>query len=221
MARPEVSGGSNLLKESMHEGISSSEKERYQIIALRELNLEDQQDLDDYFGMLTHADNIEHFANPPKDADDLKQKLIHDNTHAYLAENVLGEVVGGVGINDAPEGEHDHWLVKVVVNPALQGKGLGKQLVAQLTEKAFSTKTPDGRDRTKIDAAIIRNVKGWERMPRILEQLGFRPLHILLQQVDVFEQGVTVKKPTERWELRRDDWMRVRRTSTIRELLRS
>lgn len=220
MVRPEVFEDRELLGISMHEGINFSEEERYRIVVLRELNLESEQDLNSYFKLLTYPDNIEHFSNPPTDTENLKQKLAHDSTHAYLAENMLGEVVGGGGINDAPEGEHDHWLVKVVVDPAFQGKGSGKQLVAQLAEKAFFTKTHTGKDRTKIDAAIIRNVRGWERMPRILEQLDFRPLHILLQQVDVQEQGETVKKPTERWELRKDDWMRLRRTHSVQQLLK-
>lgn len=220
MIKPEVFEDRNLLQVGMNKERSFSEEERYQIVALRELNLESEQDLDNYFRLLTHPDNIEHFSNPPTDAENLKQKLVHDSTHAYMAENILGEVVGGGGINDAPEGENDHWIVKVVVDPEFQGRRLGKQLVAQLTEKAFFTKTPDGRDRTKIDAAVIRNVRGWERMPRILEQLGFRPLHILLQQVDVLEQGMIVKKPTERWELRKDDWTRVRRTSSVQQLLK-
>ena len=227
MTTPEFSQGSGL--ERVHsngdalpvvgEGASSPEQEHYRIASLRELNLGSEQDLSDYFRLLTHPDNIEHFSNPPTDTENLKQKLVHDSTHAYLAENMLGEVVGGGGINDAPEGEHDHWLVKIVVDPKSQSRGLGKQLVAQLVEKAFSAKTPDGRDRTKIDAAVIRNVRGWERMPRILEQLGFRPLHILLQQVDVQEQGAIVKKPTERWELTKDDWVRKRRTATIKNVI--
>lgn len=198
-------------------------REIYTIKALREIDLRNEKDLEDFFTLLTHPDNITHFSNPPTDPNNLKEKLVRDETHAYLAEDILGKVVGGGGINDAPEGEHDHWLVKVVVDPTFQGKGMGKQLIAQLTEKAFFTKTSKGRERTKLDAAIIRNVKGWERMPRILEQLGFRPLHILLQQVDVFEQhiGEVVKKPTERWEIRKDDWMRIRRRKDISNILSS
>lgn len=211
----------NGLQTSTHEGIGFSEQERYRIVSLRELKVENEQDLKDFYRLLTDPANIEHFSSPPTDPENLKQKLIRDSTRAYLAEDMSGRVVGAGGINDAEEGQHDHWVVKVAVDPSVQGKGIGKQLVARLVEEAFTTKTSDGRDRRKLDASIIRNVDGWWRMPRILENLGFRPLHIMLNEVDVYvqEAGRTVKKPTERWELRKDDWMRTRRRKEISQIL--
>lgn len=187
--------------------------ERYSVVRLREFDPQNEADLDIYFRLLTDPLNISHFSSPPKNPEDLKQKLERDKTHAYLAENINGEVIGAGGINDASEGEHDHFLVKAVVDSELQGKGVGRMLVIQLIEKAFFTKTTDGRERTKLDAAVIRNVPGWDRMPHILEQLGFQPKQILLRQVDVLDQESeeVVRKSTERWEIMREDWMRVRR----------
>lgn len=187
--------------------------ERYSVVRLREFDPQNEADLNIYFRLLTDPLNISHFSSPPKDPEDLKQKLERDKTHAYLAENINGEVIGAGGINDASEGEHDHFLVKVVVDPELQGRGVGRILVIQLIEKAFSTKTTDGRERTKLDAAIIRNVPGWDRMPHILEQLGFQPKQILLRQVDVLDQEKeeVVRKSTERWEIMKEEWMRIRR----------
>ena len=198
------------------------EEEPYRIVSLRELKVDSEQDLEDYYRLLAHPANREHFSNPPTDPNNLKEKLTRDNTHAYLAEDTLGKVVGAGGINDAQPGEHDHWLVKAAVDPELQGKGLGKQLLVRLIEEAFTTKTSYDTDRAKLVASIIRNVKGWERMPGLLEQLGFRPLHIMLNEVDVYvqEEKKTVKKPTERWELSKDDWMRIRRRKEISQMLK-
>lgn len=208
-----------MAKEIEHNGLVQNDsefttpQESYSVISLREFDPQNEGDLNAYFRFLSHPLNIGHFSNPPKDPEDLKQKLERDKTHAYLAENINGELIGAGGINDASEGEHDHFLVKVVVDPELQGKGVGRILVIQLIEKAFFTKTSDGRERTKLNAAVIRNVPGWDRMPNILEGLGFQPKQILLRQVDVLDQEKeeVVRKPTERWEIMKEDWMRVRR----------
>lgn len=208
-----------MVREIEHNGLDQGSREftmpeeRYSVVRLREFDPQNKDDLNAYFGFLTHPLNIRHFSNPPKDSEDLKQKLERDKTHAYLAENIDGEKIGAGGINDAPEGEHDHFLVKVVVDPDLQEKGVGTALVIQLIEKAFFTKTSDGRDRQKLDAAVIREVPGWDRMPHILEKLGFQPKQILLRQVDVLDQekAEIVRKPTERWEIMREEWMRMRR----------
>lgn len=168
------------------------------------------------FRLLTDPLNISHFSSPPKSPEDLKQKLERDKTHAYLAENINGEVIGAGGIDDAAEGQHDHFLVKVVVHPDYKGKGIGRQLVIALTDMAFSTPavtiTATGerkeRERIKLDAAIIRYVEGWDIMPRLLSDLGYRFVHFLPNQVDIIEQstGNTVIKPTERYEIGREEW---------------
>ena len=138
-----------------------------------------------------------------------------------------GRVIGAGGINDAAEGEHDHFLVKVVVDPDYQskedirGRHVGRQLIIQLTEKAFHTKASDGRTRFKLDAAIIEGVPGWERMPHILENLGFHFRSRLPGQVDVYDPRLqrTVRRPTVRWEIEREEWMRARRRTDIKNML--
>ena len=220
--------GTEILRPTNSETINPSE--RFTLVPLRELDLENEGDMDDYFQLLTHTNNIEHFGNPPLDAKDLKRKLLRDRTHAYIAENKLGEIVGAGGINDAAEGEHDHFLVKVVVDPNLQtkpddpsthGRHVGKQLIVQLIDKAFSTKASDGRTRFKVDAAIIEGVPGWERMPYILESLGFHFRSRLPGQVDVYDPRLqrTIRRPTFRWEIEREEWMRSRRRTDIRNIL--
>lgn len=209
------------------EGASFVEQECYRIVRLRELDVLNEKDLRAYFMLLTHPANREHFSSPPTDIDDLQYKLKRDGTHAYLAENMLGEIVGAGGINDAAAGEHDHFLVKIVVDPQLQSKGegqgkdVGKQLVVHLTEKAFFTRASDGRQRLKLDAAIIEGVSGWERMPHILEILGFHFRSRLPGQVDVYDPRLqrTIRRPTVRWEIERDEWMSIRRRKEISQIL--
>lgn len=202
-------------------GGERSEEERSTVARFRELDRKSEGDLKAFFELLTHPKNIEHFSNPPTDYLSLRDKLTRDNTKAYLAENSLGEIVGGGGINDAQEGEHDHWLVKVAVKPELQGKGIGKQLVVRLVDEAFNTKTSDGRERGKLVVSIIRNVQGWWRTPDLFGGLDFRPLHIMMDEVDVFVQdiGRTIKKPTERWEIRRTEWQHRKQKTDVKRIL--
>lgn len=217
MARPELlqPDNNNSFNERNHE------VERYTVVRLRPLDRENESDLKAYFELLTHPKNREHFASPPKDYLNLRDKLNWDDTKVYLAENSQGEIVGGGGINDAEEGQHDHWLVKAAVDPDLQERGIGKQMLALLIEEAFTTKTSYDTDRTKLDASVIRDVEGWWRMPRLLQSLGFRPLHIMLNEVDIYVQelGKTVRKPTERWEIMKEDWGRVKRRSDVRNIV--
>lgn len=193
-------------------------REKYTLVLpLRELDVYNERDMDAYFQLLTHPDNIEHFSNPPVNGVDLRRKLLRDHTHAYIAENMLGEIVGAGGINDAAESEHDHFLVKVVLHPDYKGKGIGKQLVIALTDIAFSTpatiirtgRRRIERERIKLDAAIIRDVKDWDKMPRLLRNLGYRFVHFLPDQVTIKEQstGLNVIKPTERYEITREEWL--------------
>ena len=201
---------------------SSVELRRYTISKLRVLDLENERDLRAYFKLLTHEDNSEHFSNLPVDTADLKRKLLRDHTHVYLAINQEGTIVGGGGINDAQESEHDHFLVKVAVHPDYKSKGMGKKLVAELTDIAFLTPavavSPTGerteRERIKLDAAVIRDVKDWDRMPRLLRSLGYRFVHFLPNQVTVKDRntGLEALKPTERYEISREDWQ-IRQTS--------
>jgi GNAT superfamily N-acetyltransferase len=190
--------------------------EWYALAPLRELDLENESDLTAYFQMLTHRANIEHFASQPKNPAELKTELIQSNIRTYIGKNLLGENVGGGGIENAPRGQHDHLLVKVVVHPDYQGNGIGRQLIIALTDMAFSTPavttTATGeqieRERIKLDAAVIREVESWDRMPRLLRGLGFKFIHLLDNEVDIIEQstGNTVIKPTERYEISREDW---------------
>jgi GNAT superfamily N-acetyltransferase len=129
---------------------------------------------------------------------------------------MLGEIVGAGGINDAAESEHDHFLVRAVVNPDYQNRGIGRQLVVALTNIAFLipavTFSVDGerreRERIKLDVAVIRYVEGWDRMPRILSGLGYRFVHFLPNQVTVKDgnTGLEIVRPTERYEISREDW---------------
>ncbi len=183
-------------------------QERYTLVPLRELDLESESDLTAYFQMLTHPSNIEHIISPPEDVEDLKRKLVRDETFTYIAENMLGEIVGAGGINDASQGEHDHFMVKVVVSPDYKGTDIEKNLFAALTDKAFTTSARDERERLKLDIAVIRDVNDWDRVPRILRELGYNFRSFLPNQVDVFDQrlGKIEIKPTERWEIESEEW---------------
>lgn len=212
---PEIVGNTNIEH-------NNKESERYRLRPLRELDLENERDMTAYFQLLTHPDNIEHFANPPVDHQDLKRKLLRDHTHAYIAEIQDGTIVGGAGINDAAESEHDHFIVKVVIDSNYKGKGFGKKMIIELTDKAFSTPavtyTVEGeqreRERIKLDVAVIRDIEGWDIMPRILRSLGYRFASLKENQVTIKERetGQEVTKPVETYEISREDWFMRRAT---------
>ena len=190
--------------------------ERFTLVPLRELDVYNERDMTAYFELLTHPDNIEHFGNPPVNVLDLRRKLLRDRTHAYISENREGTIIGGGGINDAAEGERDDWLVKVVVHPDYKSKGVGRQLVVALIDKAFETQAitisptrrRTERERIKLDAAVIRDVKGWEKMPNLLKSLGFRLAGVKENQVVIkeIETGLEALKPVETYEVSREDW---------------
>ncbi|HLC32185.1 MAG TPA: GNAT family N-acetyltransferase [Candidatus Nanoarchaeia archaeon] len=191
--------------------------EQYTLVPLRELDLENESDLTAYFQMLTHPSNIEHVVSPPEDPADLKRKLLRDRTFNYIAENMVGEIVGAGGIKDASQGEHDHFLVNVVVNPDYKGTEIEKNLFGALTDKAFATSARDERERFKLDVLITRDVQDWHRAPPILEELGYTPLGIYLKEVDVFNQrlGRIVVKPRERWEIQKSKWLSLRENPSV------
>ena len=188
---------------------TSEAQERYALAPLRELNLENESDLNAYYQMLTHPSNIEHVESPPEDSADLKRKLLSNATFTYVAENMLGEIVGAGGIKDAEEGQHNHRLVRVVVHPDHKGTNIEKNVLSALTDKAFATSARDERERIKLEMSVVRDVDDFHRILPILEDLGFRPLHIVLNQVDAFDQrlGQIVVKPIERWEIMRETWL--------------
>lgn len=176
-------------------------------VTLRRADLQSEEDMRIFYGLLTAPSNKFHLASPPKDTEDLRKKLEKDGTEVYLAQDQQGRVIGAGGINDAEEGQHDHWLVKVVIDPRCQNKGLGTVVTSQLIEKAFTTKDRYGRDRRKISAAVIKGVPGWERMVIVLAKLGFRLVGDLETQVDVPVRFHTVfTMPTQRFELTRSAW---------------
>lgn len=176
-------------------------------ITLRKADLQSDEDMRIFYGLLTAPSNRYHLASPPKDTNDLREKLEKDGTAVYFALNQEGRIVGAGGINDAEEGQHDHWLVKVVIEPKCQNRGLGTVVASQLIEKAFTTKDRYGRDRKKISAAVIKGVPGWERMVKVLGKLDFRLVGDLETQVDVSVRSHTVfTMPTQRFELTRSAW---------------
>lgn len=176
-------------------------------ITLRRADLQSDEDMKIFYGLLTAPSNRYHLASPPRDTKDLREKLEKDGTEVYFARDQEGRVIGAGGINDAEEGQHDHWLVKVVIDPKHQNRGLGTVVASQLIEKAFTTKDRYGRDRRKISAAVIKGVPGWERMVSVLGKLGFRLVGDLETQVDVpVRSGTVFTMPTQRFELTRSAW---------------
>lgn len=165
------------------------------------------RDLRAYYDLLTQEDNRIHFDNPPTSPEKLRQKWDKRGYYPLVAENMLGEVVGGSTIADAEIAQHDHWLTKVVVDQALQNRKVGSQMMYSIIEWGFSNPTFDGRERSKLDASIIALLPGWESMYRLLKKLGFETVSWLHDQVTVVGKDGEVRVyPTQRWEIHKWKW---------------
>lgn len=165
-------------------------------------------DLATYIRFLSYPVNRLHFDNPPRSLDEAKQSWDRRGNYPLVAVNLLGEVVGGLTISDAEKSQHDHWIKKVVVDPVLQDKKIGTQVMYYGIDWAFSHRTHDGRERTKLNTAYIVHVPGWERMEFLLEDtLGFEFRSRLPRQVTVrMGNGKTRKLPSMRWEMEKSKW---------------
>lgn len=181
-------------------------------------------DLSTYFRFLSHTDNRRHFDNPPQSIEDLRQRW-DTRVHYPFAVNRLGQVVGGLTIVDAEIAQHDHWITKVVIDPKLQRRqGVGTQVMYHGIEWAFSNRTSDGVQRSKLDTSVIMFIPGWERMFHLIEKLGFEFRMMLPRQVTVQRsRGPSEEKPTMRWELQQWKWNRYKKGihESIRDHLNS
>ena len=188
--------------------IPDHEDSLFALAPLQEMNLDNPLETEAFVRFLNHPTNSEHFTNPPSTVEELRN-MCGFGVHPLVARNMQGDIVGGVVIFDAPRIEHDHTLRLVVIDPQMQNRGLGRQMLIQVIDWAFREPASDGRMRMKLDVNIIEDVRGWERMRHLLADLNFEFRMRLPQQVDVYspEAGGMVARPTERWELMRDRWI--------------
>ena len=186
---------------------------------VREMDFTNTEELQRFVELLNSPDNKPHFAGPPASVEELSEMALNRSHHFLSATNSFGEVIGGMLIEDAPPGQHDHWLRLAVVDPELQspapgiGYGVGKAMLRKGIDWAATTPTYYGRRRYKLDASVIMGVKGWIKMQHILmRKLAFQVRMILPNQVD-FENpktGITSRKSTKRFELNLDMWRSLR-----------
>lgn len=173
-------------------------------------------DLTAYTRFLSHSSNRLHFDNPPRNPRDMLHRWNMPGRYPLVAVNKLGEPIGGITIADAEVDQNDHWITKVVVDPKLQNRKIGFQILFHGVEWAFTHLDMRGEPRKKLDTSVIMMVKGWERMYTLLRKLGFDPRMLLPDQVKVrlsqkrevvAEQSERVEdNPTLRFELEEWKW---------------
>lgn len=192
------------------------EKLRSNVASLKEISQVDDQSVQRYIDFLLDSRNRAHFATPPSTPEAFRALAKSPGYHPLVGTNGLGEVVGGVVINDAIHPLHDHFIELFVVDPELQGRQVGTKMMIRIIDWACTTQTGENppRWRRKLDAAIVKDVSGWERMKQLVQGLGFRRVSTLPEQVSVIEKrgGVTVftYKPTQRYELMLERWRSIR-----------
>ncbi len=222
--RIETQSYSNALQVSRERGNPHSQdvrqtkeqRHRARFGRLQELDVNNPVHLQAYFSFLTDPRNRGHFSSPPETAEELKAECEKPGNHPLVGLNKLGEVIGGAMIEDAARNQHDHFLTKVAIDPDLQGRGLGTEMVRNAIDYACTHETYDRRPRRKLDIAIIVGIPGWEKMRRLVQSFGlFERVSELKNQVDVEvrqKDGTYAKvtKPTLRYEANLDQWRTIK-----------
>lgn len=216
-------------------------------INVREMNLRDNREMQPYINFLLDRQNRVHFANPPRNIDELKKMAKDPGSHFLVATRFETDekgkpvirVVGGALIEDAGTNQHDHFISLVVADPNKQGQGIGQKLLLQTVEYGFSTDSHDRRPRTKLDLAIIMGVEPSDaktvevvgpvtgktyhtksRMEAITIKLGFKMTQNLPRQVNV--PGFSEPLATRRYELILDNWKElIGKNSTYSDYIKS
>ncbi len=200
-------------------------------VVVMDMNLSNNKELQPFINFLLDKQNRVHFANPPRNLDELRKTAEDQSKHFLVAKRVetdennklVRRVVGGALIEDAGTNQHDHFISLVVADPVKQGQGLGQKLLLQTIEYGFSTESHDRRPRTKLDLAIIMGVEPADaktievvgpvtgkvyhtksRMEAITIKLGFKMTQNLPRQVNV--PGFSEPLATRRYELLLDNW---------------
>jgi len=187
---------------------------RSTVTEVREMNWENPQEVETYLQFLTDPVNCQHFTGLPATVEDFQIACAKPGVHPLVAENMRGEIVGGMIIRDAEPQQNDHFIERVVVDSGFQDRGVGRQMLARGIDWAFANPAWDGRERIKLDIAVIMNVAGWERMQHLVESLGFGNFWTLIEQVDFTEEGQIVeRKKVIRSELLRSRWNELRQTN--------
>ncbi len=210
------------------EKLSEEDKEqlRTEGIHVEEIDLGSQLELENYFNLLRNRSNRQHFTNVPKTIEDLRRELSRPGIHGLVIKNALDEIddptinplhkiIGYSMIEDPPEGQEDAWIKHAVIANYYQNRKerdrsknhVGTRSMRTIIKWAFETKTTDGRERTKLNAAVVKWVPNWERAYHMFDLLGFRDMATFKNQAIVqLADGKIVRTDTDRFELERDYW---------------
>lgn len=182
-------------------------RERSTIVRAEQIDLSANQPIQ-YLRLLRDPVNSVHFNPVPRDVEELIKELKTTGLHGVVGKNLLEEPVGYSKLRDPQPGRNDTWIEGLVIENDLQNKGrenevhAGSQFLEEILKYAFSTPAHDGRVRTKVDAAVIKDIPNWERACGVFERSGFRKLGTYEDQVDVDGK----MKDVEVFELKRSMW---------------
>ena len=176
------------------------------IATVQEIDFSTNQ-LSHYLRLLQDPINSLHFNPVPKDVGELMDEFKIPALHGIVGKNLLGDTVGYSKLRDSDPGRHDTWIEGLVIEKDLQNKGdgghhVGSQFLKEIIGYAFSTPTYDGRQRTKLDAGVIKDIPYWQRASGVFRRCGFKFIGTLEDQVDLLG-GV---KDVELFELKRSAW---------------
>lgn len=162
-------------------------------ITVRRMDFKNPRETEPYVQFLNDMRNISHFVRPPKTVDQLKDMAKASKGMHFLVGTIIEQVeeegqkrnvertVGGGLVDDSAFGEADSGLRLFVVDPEMQGQGLGKRIWLERLLWAFLTPTHDGRHRIEVDFSVVLNEDA------MLRVLGAKDPKILRSPVKFLE----------------------------------
>lgn len=196
---------------------------RAMVSKIRKLNLRSDSEVERYLSLLQDYRNCAHFTGiykkglrgriEPITPEEFKEDISGEDLHPLAGINVYGEIIGYATIHDPGRGQRDTFIDKVIVVNDLQGQekgnslGTGASLLDKVIEFAFSTKNSRREDRTKLDAAVVMKVPGWDAADSLFVN-RFHFVSRLEDQAEVYlpPDPNLVVMPTMRFEIIRKDW---------------
>lgn len=164
-------------------------------VRVRSMNFDDPLETQNYVGFLNDPRITIHFANPPRDVRDLKERAKENRDDHYLVatrvERIEGKlteiIVGGARLTDNVEPGNENWISNFVVDPNKHDQGIGKKMLKGVIDWAYENKTNDDKKRNLLHLGITMGFERWEAMAKVAEACGFKLVNNMGRSVNYWD----------------------------------
>lgn len=211
-------------KEALGQTLGPERVELKPIVSeVREIDLSTPDEARHYLRLLINESNRAHFTGLLRRTEDGKPHIItlrefleglrNPRLHALVAINPDGLELGFATIRDAEQGQSDNWIERFVIDNRVQsrsrGRGMhvGSQFLKKAVDWAFSNRTFDHRERTKLDTAVIMDIPNSERARRLFRSNGFRVSGFLEDQAEIVVDNSARFNDVMRFSMLKQTWI--------------